>query len=63
VLDGFVELKIISDHVIAPTAEVKNADLFAEHGRGLFLVKTLCEERIYIEEDGVRVQIKINAEM
>lgn len=63
VLDGFVELKIISDHVIAPTAEVKNADLFAEHGRGLFLVKTLCEERIYVEEDGVRVQIKINAEM
>ena len=55
VTDGFVELKIISNHVVAPTAESKNAELFAEHGRGLFLVKTLCKEHIYVEKDGVRV--------
>lgn len=35
------------------------ADLFAERGRGLYLVDAFCESREYSEKDGIRVLIKI----
>lgn len=34
-------------------------DLFAERGRGLFLVDSICIRREYSEEEGIRVFIKI----
>ena len=56
--DGYVELKILTKRVFTPET-ITCAELYSEHGRGLFLVNTLCEEQIFSEEDGVRVLIRI----
>lgn len=36
------------------------ADVFAERGRGLFLVDSYCTRREFSETDGIRVFIQIN---
>ena len=59
VIDGFVELKIYTDATFVLPEEKACPDVTAEHGRGLFLVNAVCEERFYSEKDGIRVQIKI----
>ncbi len=57
--DGFLELKILSEEIF-PIAEYNAcADILSEHGRGLFLVREVCKQYIFNEEDGVRVCIKI----
>ncbi len=57
--DGFLELKILTDDVFPITECNVCADVLSEHGRGLFLVREVCEQRVFNEEDGVRVCIKI----
>ena len=57
--DGFIELKILSESFFALPKKIVCADLFSEHGRGLFLVNQICEEQIAAEEDGIRVRIRI----
>lgn len=59
IIDGFVQLKIYTDAVFVLPEEKACPDVTAEHGRGLFLVNAVCEERFYSEKDGIRVQIKI----
>jgi anti-sigma regulatory factor (Ser/Thr protein kinase) len=59
VKDGYIELKIYSKRFFALPETVVCADLFAEHGRGLFLVNELCNGQMLAEEDGIRVRVKI----
>ena len=59
IVDGFVELKIYSEQTFVLPKEKPCPEVTAEHGRGLFLVNTVCEERLFVEEDGLRVQIRI----
>lgn len=58
VRDGFIELEIGSDEKFTPPATSHCSGVYAESGRGLFLVDTFCEKRI-ATQDGVRVFIKI----
>lgn len=62
VANGFVELKIVSAHAYYPTEKALCSELYAEHGRGLFLVDSICKELVFKEEDGLRVQIRIKSE-
>ncbi len=59
VKDGFVELVVFSTVAYIPPENSRFADVYAEHGRGLFLVDTVCEERTMTENGGIRVRIKI----
>ncbi|MBE5739325.1 MAG: ATP-binding protein [Clostridiales bacterium] len=59
IVDGFVELKIYTETAFILPKEKLCPDTMAEHGRGLFLVNEVCEERFYSDEDGIRVQIRI----
>ena len=59
IVDGFIQLKIYTKTVFVPPAKKDCPDVTSESGRGLFLVNTVCEERFFAEEDGVRVQIPI----
>ena len=59
VKDGYIELMIYSKCFFALPKKVVCADLFAEHGRGLFLVNELCHGGMLAEEDGIRVRVKI----
>lgn len=59
VRDGYIQLKIYSKHFFAPPKTVACADLFAEHGRGLYLVNKLCKGQIIAEKDGIRVLMNI----
>ena len=59
IVNGFVELKIYTNAVFVLPKEKACPDATAEHGRGLFLVNEVCEERFYSDEDGIRVQIRI----
>ncbi len=54
-----IELKIYSPHVYYPKDGCKCAEVYSEHGRGLFLVQNVCEEDIFIEEDGLRLRIRL----
>ena len=58
--NGFVELKLIAQTPFIPPKTAQCADIHAEHGRGIYLVDSLCAQR-YITEDGhllVRIKIK-----
>lgn len=57
--DGHIELKILSKKGFAVPKRIVCSDVFAESGRGLFLVNELCEGQIFSEIDGIRVKIKI----
>ena len=57
--DGHIEMKIISQKAFAVPKRIVCSDVFAESGRGLFLVNELCEGQIFSEIDGIRVKIKI----
>ena len=58
--DGFVELKILSSSPFYPKEKQPCAEVYSEHDRGLFLVRSVCEERVFVDEDGIRVLIKIS---
>ena len=57
--EGFIELKILSDKTFVLPKEILCSDVYSEHGRGLFLVKQLCHERIFPEQGGIRVLIEL----
>lgn len=57
--EGFIELKVLSDSFFALPERMECSDVFAESGRGLFLVSKLCSGQIFAEEDGIRVRIQI----
>lgn len=58
VLEGFVELKIVSNeqfHLENPVC----SGVYEENGRGLFLVDSVCAERICTPDGAVVLRIKI----
>lgn len=57
--NGFIELKVFSKRGFEFPENVVCSDVYSESGRGLFLVKELCGERIYSEENGIRVLLRI----
>ena len=57
--DGYFHLYIFSDVAYYPPAASKNADVYAEHGRGLFLVDSVCAERNTLEEGAIVVKLKM----
>ena len=57
--DGYIALKVLSKTSFQLPKEITCSDLLAEHGRGLFLVQTLCEGKICMEEESILAKIKI----
>lgn len=59
---GYVELKILAEKTFCPpprNGSVQCADCYSEHGRGLFLVDSVCAERNVTEDGGIFIKIKI----
>ena len=57
--NGFVELKLIAETPFIPPQTAQCADIHAEHGRGIYLVDSLCEQRCITEDGHLLVRIKI----
>ena len=57
--DGFVELKILSERIFCPPEQGTCSDVYSEHGRGLFLVDSVCVERTASEDGTITVRIKV----
>ena len=57
--DGYFHLHIFSDVTYQPPTITKNADVYAEHGRGLFLIDSVCVERTVDEQGAIWVKMKI----
>ena len=60
--DGFVELKILAEHAFCPPEQGICSDVYSEHGRGLFLVDSVCAERICHDDGSIVIKIKIHKE-
>lgn len=58
VKDGFVELQVDGENPFVPPETSSCAGVYAESGRGLFLVDAYCARRVTTER-GVKVFIKI----
>ncbi len=59
VTDGYVEIKIVAEKKFCPPTKKECADVYSEHGRGLFLVDKVCTERSCTQEGDIFVRIKI----
>ena len=57
--DGCIHLTVFSTPQFIPPTISRKADLFAEHGRGLFLVDEVSMERTLTQDGGILVKIKI----
>ncbi len=57
--EGFVELHVYSEIPFSPPAFSRKADVYAENGRGLFLVDSVSTERRTTAEGGILVRIKV----
>lgn len=57
--DGCVQMTVFSSVRFVPPEKSRLADVFAERGRGLFLVDEVCDERTMTENGGILVKIKI----
>lgn len=56
-----VVISVRAERAFEPPKKIARADLYAERGRGLYLVDALSEKRKYSEEDGVSVVIPIKS--
>ncbi len=56
----FLEIHVRSALPFFPPSVSQKAELFAESGRGLFLVDSVSEERIPTKEGGTLVRIRIH---
>lgn len=57
---GFVEMYVRSDVPFVPPTVSHKAEVFAESGRGLFLVDSVSDERSCTKDGQIRVRIKIS---
>ena len=57
--DGQLHVTVCSSVAYTPPQKSVCSGVFAEHGRGLFLVDSVCVERILTETGGILVKIKI----
>ena len=58
VVDGAVRLKIVAEKPFCPPSTAVCADVFSEHGRGLFLVNKLCAEQTFTPDGEWIIVIK-----
>ena len=56
--EGFIELTVTSTSAYAPPKTSRLPELFSEHGRGLYLVDSVCMERGETERGGILVKIR-----
>ena len=59
VCDGFLEVCVHSTKAFVPPKTTTLVDVMEEHGRGLFLVDSVCVERTLTQDGAIRVKIKI----
>ena len=62
VANGYVELTIWAEKVFFPPPKTELrvcVDTYSEHGRGLFLVDSVCEERFMAEDGALVLKIKM----
>ena len=59
VADGLISIKVSSSTVFIPPEKSVCSDVYAEHGRGLFLVDSVCESRTTTDKGEILVTIKI----
>ncbi len=58
-LQEYIELKVFAEKVFFPPEKGTCAEVFSEHGRGLFLVDSVSAERSFTSDGGILVRIKI----
>ncbi|MBQ8394150.1 MAG: hypothetical protein IJX49_01075 [Clostridia bacterium] len=58
-VEGYVELRILAAKPFCPPEKGKCAEVYAENGRGWFLIDHLCAERIYTDKGEIFVRISI----
>ena len=56
---NFIEIKVRSSVCFCPPEKSCCPDVMAEGGRGLFIVDSVCTERSFTEDGGIRVRIEI----
>ena len=56
--DGFVEVRVFSSVEYLPPLESNCSEVYAENGRGLYLVDCICHERAYANGE-ILVRIKM----
>lgn len=59
VTDGLIKIKVSSSVAFTPPQKSFCSDVYAEHGRGLFLVDSVCESRTTNEKGEILVTIKV----
>ena len=57
--DGFVELRVRSERAFVPPTKSVCSPVHSEHGRGLYLVDSVCAERSLGEDGAIIVRIEI----
>ncbi|MBO5045780.1 MAG: ATP-binding protein [Clostridia bacterium] len=59
-LDGeVIRIRVQGNNRYCPPESSECSDVYAESGRGLFLVDALCESRSYSDSEGISVVIRI----
>ena len=59
VKDGFVEVRVYSNKRYIPPKTSSLVGVMEEHGRGLFLVDSVCEERTFTQDGAIYVKLRI----
>ena len=57
--EEYVELRVLTQETFLPPENSVKADVYAEHGRGLYLIDSVCKERVQSEEEGILVRIAL----
>ena len=57
--DSYLHITVYSKTAFTPPKTSVCSGVYEEHGRGLFLVDSVCVERTLAEDGGVAVRIKI----
>ncbi len=57
--ENYIECKVYTDY--RPPKESVCSSVFSEHGRGLFLVDQVCDERTYTDDGAIQIKIKIQS--
>ncbi len=60
--DGHIQIRVHSAQAFIPPKYSQKASVYAEHGRGLYLIDAICEERTGSQESGIIVRIRIDKE-
>ena len=57
--NGILEVCVYSTNAFVPPQKTKLVDVMEEHGRGLFLVDSVCVERTLTHDGAICVKIKV----